>query len=118
MIVLVLRLVVTMLAFKGADMLLNSFDIAGGIRSLLLLALVFGVLNWIVKPILVFFSIPLLILTIGLFYFVINALILYLTAELLPGTIQATSFGIVAASVIISLLHWLLSIVFRLRKRH
>lgn len=45
-------------------------------------ALIFTVINAIVKPILVVFSLPVLILTLGIFYFVINAFLLLLTAWL------------------------------------
>ncbi|MGK7956855.1 MAG: phage holin family protein [Crocosphaera sp.] len=51
----------------------------------LVAAIVFGVLNALVRPILVFFSIPLTILTLGLFLLVINAIIFGLAAALVSG---------------------------------
>jgi putative membrane protein len=45
-------------------------------------ALVFGILNAIVRPVLLFLSIPLLLLTLGLFAFIVNALMLALTSWL------------------------------------
>lgn len=48
-------------------------------------ALLFGVLNLIVKPLLFILTLPLTILTFGLFYFVVNALIFALAAALVPG---------------------------------
>src|SRR5262245_35723078 len=115
---LLLRLAVTVLALKGADFLLPNFNFAGGWGPLIAFELVLGLLNWIVKPILVFFSIPFLILTIGLFYFVINALILYMTSALVPGVLQASMAGIFWGSIFVSLFHWILSAVFRLKKKH
>ena len=50
--------------------------------GLLGVALVFGILNAIVRPILFFFSLPLLIITLGLFTFVLNAIVLLLTSAL------------------------------------
>ena len=50
--------------------------------ALLGVALVFGILNAIVRPILFFFSLPLLIITLGLFTFVLNAIVLLLTSAL------------------------------------
>ncbi|MDJ0658575.1 MAG: phage holin family protein [Crocosphaera sp.] len=48
-------------------------------------AIVFGVLNALVKPILLFFSIPLTILTLGLFLLVVNAIVFGLAAALVSG---------------------------------
>ncbi|MEU8839632.1 phage holin family protein [Streptomyces roseus] len=50
--------------------------------SLILVALVFGLVNLIVKPVVKFFSLPLFILTLGLFTLVVNALMLLLTSWL------------------------------------
>ncbi|MFJ3172446.1 phage holin family protein [Streptomyces sp. SID7760] len=50
--------------------------------SLILVALVFGLVNLIVKPVVKFFSLPLFILTLGLFTLVVNALMLMLTSWL------------------------------------
>lgn len=114
---LLLRLGVTVLALRGADLLLSNFNFAGGWGPLILFAIVLGLMNWIVKPILVFFSLPLLILTIGLFYFVLNALVLYLTSVLLPGVLTATPAGIFFGSILVSIFHWILSAIFRLKKK-
>ncbi|MEL4897805.1 phage holin family protein [Crocosphaera sp. Alani8] len=48
-------------------------------------AIVFGILNALVKPVLVFFSIPLTILTLGLFLLVVNAIVFGLAAALVRG---------------------------------
>jgi putative membrane protein len=50
--------------------------------TLILVALVFGVVNWVVKPIAKILSFPVLILTLGLFALVVNALMLLLTSWL------------------------------------
>jgi putative membrane protein len=50
--------------------------------TLILVALVFGVVNWLVKPIAKLLSFPVLILTLGLFALVVNALMLLLTSWL------------------------------------
>ncbi|WP_431951508.1 phage holin family protein [Actinacidiphila sp. bgisy167] len=48
--------------------------------TLILVALVFGVVNWLVKPVVKLLSLPLLLLTLGLFTLVVNALMLLLTS--------------------------------------
>lgn len=50
--------------------------------SLVVVALIFGIVNAIIKPILAFLTCPLYILTLGLFTFVMNALMLLLTSSI------------------------------------
>lgn len=60
--------------------------------SALLAGLVMGVINALVKPVLVLLSLPFLILTLGLFLLVINALLLKLASAIVPG-FQIKGFG-------------------------
>lgn len=65
-----------------------AFKIVKGIHcegpaDLFVAALVLGILNTILRPILVFLALPFLFLTLGLFYFVINGLLLYFVGWLL-----------------------------------
>lgn len=60
--------------------------------DLLIAALVLGILNTFVKPILMLISLPLIVFTFGVFLVLLNALLLELTAWLVPG-LQITSFG-------------------------
>lgn len=53
--------------------------------ALLLLGLVFGVINAIVRPVVTFLSLPITILSLGLFLLVINALLLYLGSLVVPN---------------------------------
>ena len=84
----------------------------GRYLSLILTGLVLGVVNAIVKPILVMVSMPITCLTLGLFIFVINALMLLLVSAI-PGLGFVVNGFIVAlaASVLISLVSWALSMV-------
>jgi putative membrane protein len=68
--------------FLLSGITLTSDTMAGKTLTLLIVALIFGIVNAIVKPILAFFSIPLLLLTLGLFLLVINACMLLLTSWL------------------------------------
>jgi putative membrane protein len=53
--------------------------------SALIAALVLGLLNTLLRPLLVLLTLPVTVLTLGLFLFVINALMFYFAASLLPG---------------------------------
>ena len=56
-------------------------------------SLVLGILNAFIRPILLFFALPLLIFTLGLFTLVINALLLYFVGVLLTPYFQVDTFG-------------------------
>jgi putative membrane protein len=75
-----LRLLINAAALWVAIQLVGGIDHRGSWWSLLLVALLFGVLNAAVRPVLKLLSIPLLIVTLGLFIFVINAVMLMLTS--------------------------------------
>jgi len=74
-----LRLLINAAALWVAIRLVDGIDHRGSWWSLLFVALVFGVLNASVRPLLTLLSLPIVILTLGLFIFVINALMLRLT---------------------------------------
>ncbi len=78
---LILRVVINALALGAAAWLVPGIR-AGSVTSLLLIALVFGVLNALVRPFLKLLSCPLLILTLGLFTLILNAVMLLMTARL------------------------------------
>jgi putative membrane protein len=77
-----MRLVVTAIALWAATRLVSGITFHGNWLGLAGVALVFGLLNSIVRPILSFLAFPLLIVTLGLFTFVLNALMLLLTSAL------------------------------------
>jgi putative membrane protein len=80
-----------------------------GTKALLLAALVIGLINAIVKPVLVFLTFPVTLLTLGIFYLVLNGLLFYLAAALTPGFrlsgFAAAFFGALVLSVVGLLLH-------------
>jgi len=78
----ILRLVITAIALWVAVELIAGITYTGPLHELLLVALVFGVVNAIVRPVLVALTCPLIVLTLGLFVFVLNALMLLLTSFL------------------------------------
>lgn len=83
-----------------------GFEIAS-LWVALLVALVLGILNVILKPVLVIFSLPINILTLGLFSFVINALIILLTSSIIKG-FTVTGFG---AALEAAVLLWIISLI-------
>ena len=66
--------------FLLADIRLTAPDTQGKVVTLLVVALIFGVLNAVVRPVFTLVTAPLVLLTLGLFLLVINALMLLLTS--------------------------------------
>lgn len=81
----VIRLLINAAALWVASAIVPGISYAGGWFNLLLVALVFGVLNAVIRPILALLSCPLLILTLGLFTLVLNAGMLLLTGAVSNG---------------------------------
>jgi putative membrane protein len=82
-----LRLVVNAAALAVATWILSGISLTGSsmtrkIITLVVVALIFGILNAIIKPLFALFTAPLILLTLGLFLIVINACMLLLTSWL------------------------------------
>ena len=75
------RLLINAAALWAATRLVPGISFDGDWRLLLAVALVFGVLNVALRPILILLTLPLFILTLGLFTFVLNAVMLWLTGR-------------------------------------
>jgi putative membrane protein len=117
----VLRVLINGVAIWLATLILSGLEIVGGDSNwetaaiIALIALVFGIVNAIVKPIVAFISIPLYILTLGLFTLVVNALMLMLTAWITEQTswgLRIDNFGTaVLGALIISVVSFVLSVL-------
>jgi putative membrane protein len=79
---ILIRLLINAAALWVAVRLVPGVSFSGDGRLLLVVALVFGVLNASVRPLLWFLTLPFLVLTLGLFTFVLNALLLWMTSAL------------------------------------
>lgn len=99
---LILRWLLNTLALLVVAIVVRHFHY-DSFMSLAIAALVLGLLNAIVKPILVVLTFPLTVVTLGLFLVVVNAVVLELTAWLVPG-FHIDSFGwAVVGAIVLSL---------------
>ncbi|KKD09607.1 phage holin family protein [Streptomyces sp. WM6386] len=107
-------------ALAVAVWLLDKITLTGDstgkkIATLILVALIFGIVNFLVKPVVKLLSLPLLILTLGLFTLVVNALMLLLTswlADKVDLSFHVEGFWTaVLGGLIISLVSWALNVV-------
>jgi putative membrane protein len=77
-----LRLLVNAAALWVAVQVVPGMQSRGTVVALLGVALIFGVVNAVLKPVLLILSLPLLVVSLGLFTLVVNALLLWLTSSL------------------------------------
>ena len=106
---LIIRLVINMTSILIIAYLLPRVIWVDGVMDALIAAFLLGIVNAIIRPILVFFTFPLTILTLGLFLFVINGLMLVLVAALVSGFHVNGFGGAVLGSILISIVSWILS---------
>jgi len=100
-----IRLVIGAFALWVAEQLLDGIWIDGTL-ALFLAALLLGVVNAVVRPVFVLFTLPLTLLSLGLFLLVVNAVMLELVAALVPGMHIAGFGSAILGSIIISLVSW------------
>lgn len=74
-------------------------------------AVILGLVNAIVRPILIFFTLPLTILTLGLFLFVINAISFWLVAYLIKGFEIPNFADALLGSIVLSLITWMINLI-------
>jgi putative membrane protein len=113
---LVLRWLALAIGVWVAARLVPGID-AVDFPSLLVAALVLGVLNSLVKPILVALALPFVVFTFGIFLLFINAFLLLLTSKLVPGFRVEGFWPAMGASLIISVLSMVLGIPPNFRRR-
>jgi putative membrane protein len=78
-------------------------------RTLIAAALLLGIVNAFVRPIVVILTLPITLLTLGIFLLVINALMIELVAYFLPGFIVAGFWSAIFAALVVSLTSWVMS---------
>ena len=78
-------------------------------ESLIAAALLLGIVNAFVRPIIVILTLPITLLTLGIFLLVINALMIELVAYFLPGFIVAGFWSAIGAAIVVSLTSWVMS---------
>ena len=119
---LLLRLLINVVAVGLTVWLLpdSVFNVSGGLWALIMVAVVMGVVNTFIGPIIHILSLPITCLTLGLFTFIINAILLLITGWLsnllIPGTVEfgganwlQTLLWAAVAAIVISIISGVLS---------
>lgn len=72
-------------------------------------ALVLGLVNALLRPILIFLTLPVTVLTLGLFILIVNGLMFWVVAHMVPGFHVAGFWSAVGAALLYSVISWALS---------
>lgn len=108
---MILQLLLSALAAYLAAKFTPGVNISG-FWNTILLAIVLGLLDTFVKPVLTFLSIPITLLTLGLFLLVINALIVLMASALMSSFHVSGFWSALLFSVIFSVVSWVINGLF------
>jgi len=99
------RLAITGLGFWAADALIPGLQVRSW-QSLVLAALLLGIVNAVIRPLVVILTFPLTVLTLGLFLLVVNGISIALVAWLLPGVTVSGLGPATLAAIVVWLVSW------------
>ena len=102
--------IVNALALLALPWVLPSIQVAG-FGTALLVAVVLGLINTLLRPLLILLTLPVTLLTLGLFIFVINAVLFQLAGTLVDGFQVGGFWSALFGSIAYSLISWLLSAI-------
>jgi putative membrane protein len=105
---LLLRIIINAVALLAVAYLIPGIEVSG-LRGALVAAVVLGVVNAVLKPILIILSLPLEIITLGLFTFVINALLFWFVGQLGLGISVHGFWPALIGSIVLSIVSMILS---------
>jgi putative membrane protein len=103
---------ITAVALAAAAHVVPGIHLTSGL-ALVGAALVLGLVNAIVRPVLVLLTLPITVLTLGLFYLVVNGLAFGLAAALVPGFGVASFGSAVLGALVMSLCSWAIAWLMR-----
>jgi len=102
------RLLITALGLWAATKLIPGVQINGW-GNLLVAALLLGIVNAVIRPVILILTLPLTVLTLGLFILVVNGISLSVVAWLMPGFTLSGLGSAILGSVIVGLTSWFAS---------
>lgn len=100
-----LRLLITALGLWVADRLLPGIAITGT-GSLIISALLLGIVNAVIRPIILILTLPLTVITLGFFVLIVNGISLGIAALLVPGFHIAGLWSATIGAIIVGLTSW------------
>lgn len=105
---LIITWLINALALLAVPYLLQSVQV-DNLATALIAALVLGLVNTLIRPVLVLLTLPVTLLTLGLFIFIINGLMFWGVAQLVSGFHVAGFWSAVGGALLYSIISWALS---------
>ncbi len=105
---LILKILAAAIAVFVAAYILPGVSVDTYVTALIV-AVVLGVLNAFIRPIIVFLTLPITVVTLGLFYFVINAALVYVTDHFVPGFSVEPLWMTLVFAIVVSVINSFLS---------
>lgn len=112
MVYFVLRVLMAALGLWLATEWVSGIDVSTA-TTLILAALLLGLVNAVVRPIVVILTLPFTLVTLGLFLLIVNAAMLGLVAAFLPGFSISGFWPAFWAAIIVSVVSWIGSVLFK-----
>jgi putative membrane protein len=102
------RVLITALGLWVAQAIVPGVEIHG-VGTLLAAALLLGIVNAVVRPLIIVLTLPITVLSLGLFLLIVNAMMIGLVAALLDGFVLHGFFSALFGSLIVSITSWIAS---------
>ena len=103
------------LVLMGVAVMISAYVIPGvsvsGFWVAIIAAVILSIMNFVIKPILVLFTLPINIMTLGLFTFIINAVMVLLVSSIVPGFVVSGLLSAILFSVILSIVNGFLGMI-------
>lgn len=109
-----ITLLLNSMALLVADYFVAGFQISGFL-SAMLAALVLGLVNTFIRPVLLVLTLPVTFFTLGLFILVVNALAFVIASWFVPGFTVYSFWGALMGALITSIFSWILNGILNLR---
>lgn len=104
---LIMRLALNVFSLLVVEYLVPGFHLAN-LWTAIVTAIVIGIVNTLIKPILQLVALPISMLTFGVTAFLINVFLLWVVSKIVPGFQIATFGAAIIASIVLSLVSWFL----------
>jgi putative membrane protein len=104
------RVLINMVAILIIAYIFPSIMRVDGFMGALVAAFILGIVNAVIRPILILLTLPLTVFTFGFFLLIINGLMLGLVSYFVPGFYVSGLGGAIIGSILISIVSWILSI--------
>ncbi len=109
----IVKLLVSALSIGVASYLVPGIHL-NNFMTLIITAFIFGILNAVIRPILVLLTLPITLVTLGIFLLILNAFLFLFVSWIVPGFTIASFWSALFGWIIVVLTNWIASAVFKM----